>query len=408
MNAFPRLLVATEFPPNAAGGGAAVVRQMLKPWPAERLCWWSCLSERNQLFGRKVAAHHVALIPRKLYPNRRWRAPRAWLLDRFWVPWAARHLRKTLDRLQPDVVWAIPHAQAVPPLARVLPRAGIGLHVSIHDYMNDREFGARFGTPRSRRIAALADQLYASATTCDAISRPMLEDLRARTGREGLITRAGLEQEDFDNLSSEPKAQNGFIRVAYAGTIVAAEEFALVVRALGRIRGGLPRPLLLEFFGDHSPRSHDWFDANWMNDHGNLPAADLAKALQECDWGVSPMRLADANPRYNRFSLPTKFATYLAAGLPVIVVGHPESAIMKVAGQYQVGPCATDGNLEALSAQLLAALSEANPKAKYRPEIRRCALAEFDVRQMRAALYDHFRACASGKAGGTNSVMGVP
>lgn len=192
MTAFPRLLVVTEFPPNAAGGGAAVVRQMLKPWPAEQLCWWSCLPERNELFGRKVAAHHVALVPRKLYPNRRWRAQRAWLLEKFWVPWATRHLRKTVDLLQPEVVWAIPHAQAVPPMARALPRAGIGLHVSIHDYMDDWAYGARFGPPRSRRIAALADQLYAAATTCDAISQPMLEDLRARTGRDGLITRAGL------------------------------------------------------------------------------------------------------------------------------------------------------------------------------------------------------------------------
>ena len=401
MTAFPRLLVATEFPPNAPGGGAAVVRQMLKPWPAEQLCWWSCQPECNELFGRKVAAHHVALIPRKLYPNRIWRAQRAWLLEKFWVPWGARHLRKTVDLLQPDVVWAIPHAQAVPPLARVLPQAGIGLHVSIHDYMDGRDFGTLSGPLRSRRLAALADQLYAAATTCDAISRPMLEDLRIRTGRAGLITRAGLEQEDFDNLAREPKTQNSSIRVAYAGTIVAEEEFALVVRALGRIRGSLPRPLVLEFFGNHSPRSREWFDPNWMNDHGNLPAAELAKALQECDWGVSPMRLDDDDPRYNRFSLPTKFATYLAAGLPVIVVGHLESAVVKVVRQYQVGPWATDGNLEALSAQLLAALSEPNPKAKYRPEIRRCALAEFDVRQMRDALYENFRACASGKSGGT-------
>jgi glycosyltransferase involved in cell wall biosynthesis len=398
MTAFPRLLVATEFSPNAPGGGPAVVRQMLKPWPAEQLYWWSCMPERNELFGRKVTAHHVALIHGKLYPNRRWRPQRAWLLEKFWVPWAARQLRKTLADLQPDVIWAIPHAQAIPPLARVLPRAGIGLHVSIHDYMDNRGFGARFGLPRSRRFAALADQLYAAATTRDAISRPMLEDLRARTGRDGLITRAGLEQEDFDNLALEPKNQNSSIRVAYAGTIVAAEEFALVVRALGRIRERLPRPVVLEFFGDHSPRSRDWFDAAWMNDHGSLPAAELAKALQECDWGVSPMRLPDEDPRYNRFSLPTKFATYLAAGLPVIVLGHPESAVVKVARQYQVGTCATDGDLEALSAQLLAAMSEPNPKAKYRPEIRRCALAEFDVRQMRAALYDNFRVCAAGKS----------
>jgi len=72
---FPRLLVAMEAPPNTAGGSGAIIRQMLKDWPAENLFWWSCLPERNHHFGRNVAAHSVALIPRKLYPNRRWWRP---------------------------------------------------------------------------------------------------------------------------------------------------------------------------------------------------------------------------------------------------------------------------------------------------------------------------------------------
>ena len=35
-----KLLVATEFPPDAAGGGAAIVRQMLLGFPGE-VHWWS-------------------------------------------------------------------------------------------------------------------------------------------------------------------------------------------------------------------------------------------------------------------------------------------------------------------------------------------------------------------------------
>jgi hypothetical protein len=64
-----------------------------------------------------------------------------------------------------------------------------------------------------------------------------------------------------------------------------------------------------------------------------------------------------------------------------------------MASQYDVGLCATSA--ETLGTQLPAALSAANPKAKYRPEIRRCALAEFDARRMRAVLYENFQECAS-------------
>lgn len=372
-----------------------MVRQMLKNWPAEKLYWWSYLPERDQLFGREVAGHRVAIIPNKLSPNRRWIAQKSWLLEKIWVPWAARHLRQTLRTFKPEVVWAIPHAWAIPPLVRVLPASETKFHVSIHDYMDDRGFGAKFGIQRSRRIAAMAERLYAVAETRDGISRSMIEDLHSRTHREGVITRAGLDQEDFDDLARGPAPSGRAIRIGYAGSIQAVDEFALIARTLGDMRGQLPHPLTFELFGNHSQRSQSWFDPSWMSEHGNLPAAALAKALKECDWGFSPMRLTDDDPRYNHFSLPTKFVSYLAAGLPIIVVGHPESTVVKMATQYEVGICLTDGNPEVLKAKMLAALSEPNPKARYREELQRCALAEFDARQMRAVLYENLRRCAS-------------
>src|ERR1700722_20278464 len=122
MTDFPRLLVATEFPPNGSGGGAAVLRQMLKGWPVEKLYWWSCYRDRDELFGQKVAEHQVAEIPQKLYPDRRWRAQKSWLLEKFWQPCAVLHFQKTLNSVQPGAVWAIPHFWAIPPQAQALLR----------------------------------------------------------------------------------------------------------------------------------------------------------------------------------------------------------------------------------------------------------------------------------------------
>lgn len=388
---FPRLLIATEAWPNSPGGGVAIIRQMLKEWPAENLYWWGCFPEGDRIFGQKVADHRVAKIPAKLYPNRRWRAQKSWLLEQFWVPWATRHFKKTLADLKPDVVWAIPHCLAIPPLARTLPGGTMPFHVSIHDYMDIRGVVQKFGERRSRQMAEMADRLYASATTRDAICRAMVDDLRARTGADGSINRAGLEQADFDYLTITPERKEGPLRIAYAGTIIAEDTFTVFARSLAQIRGRLPQPVSLDFFGDHSYRSRDWFDASWMKEHGNLPARELSQALKECDWGVSPMKLADDDPRYNRFSLPTKFVSYLSAGLPIITIGHPESTVMKMASQYAVGLSTTNDDTEKLGKQLLESLSAPEPKKKYRGEILRCALAEFDARQMRAQLYQNFR-----------------
>ena len=393
---FPRLLVATEAWPNAPGGGAAVIRQMLKDWPAEKLFWWSCFPDGEKIFGQRVASHRVAHIPRKLYPNQRWVGQKSWLLERFWLPWATRHFKKTLADLKPDAVWVIPHCWAIPPLARTLPGGTTPFHVSIHDYMDIRGAIQKFGERRSRQMAAMTDKLYASATTRDAICRAMVDDLRARTGADGSINRAGLEQADFDFLAVTPERKDGPIRIAYAGTIIAEDTFALFAKSLAQIRGQLPQPVRLDFFGDHSYRSRSWFDAGWMKEHGNLSAPELSQALKGCGWGVSPMKLADDDPRYNRFSLPTKFVSYLAAGLPIITIGHPESTVMKMASQYAVGLSTTDGDPEALGERLLESLSEPEPKKRYRAEILRCALAEFDARSMRAGLYENFQKCAPG------------
>jgi hypothetical protein len=392
---FPRLLVAAEFPPNASGGGPAIVRQMLKDWPVERLYWWSCLPEDNQHFGQQVAEHSVARIPRRLYPHRRWCGQKSWLLKNFWTPWATRHFRKTLSRFKPDAVWVIPSGWAIPPLAQVLPSANIGFHVSIHDYADIPGAVAQLGARRSHKLAAMADQLYAAATTRDGICQPMVDDLRARTGCDGNVARAGLEQEDFDFLATPKEAPADRIRIGYAGTVQIEEVFEFFVSALQIIRERLPRPISLEFFGDHSYRTRRWFDPAWMTENGSLPALQLAGELRKCTWGFSPMALTDDDPRYNRFSFPAKFTSYLAAGLPLIVLGHPESSAVKMATAHEVGFCSTTMDLAVLSDRLLKALAEPNPGLKYRAGIRRCATAEFDARRMRAVLYECFQKCAS-------------
>jgi hypothetical protein len=139
-----------------------------------------------------------------------------------------------------------------------------------------------------------------------------------------------------------------------------------------------------------------------MQEHGNLPAPTLLAALKKCAWGFAPMGLTDDNPRYNRFSLPTKFVSYLAAGLPIITLGHPESSVVKMAKAYHVGLRVTSSDPEVLGRELLDALSDPNSWSKYGTEILRCAQTEFDARRMRKTLYDCFRQCADKNKRGGN------
>jgi hypothetical protein len=369
---------------------------MLRDWPAEQLFWWSCLPERDQTFGRRVAGQAVAHIPCKLYPNRRWCGPKSWVLEQLWTPWATRHFRRTLGQWQPDVVWVIPHGWSIPPLAGVLPGAGTGFHVTMQDYMNINSYTALYGAARSRRLAAMADGLYMRAQTRDATSHPMVADLFTRTGaRAAQMLHAGIEQEDLAWLQAPSDGRPDRIRIAHAGSIQLEGVFALFVAALRQVRPRLPQPVTLEFFGNHSYRSRPWFEAAWMNERGNLAAAELTAELRKCTWGFAPMALTDADPRYNRLSFPTKFISCLAAGLPVITLGHPESSVVKMARAYEVGVCLTSADINELTDHLAAALADPAPKARYQAQILRCARTEFDADRMRATLYAGFQTCAA-------------
>lgn len=395
LESFPSLLIATEFPPNASGGGPAVLRQMLRNWPVDRLFWWSCFPEQEARFGQRVAAHRVATITRRFYPNRKFTRVKSWLLDRCWVPSATRHFRKTLADFRPQAVWVVPHNWAIPPLVAVLPQAGTCFHLTLQDYPEMNSSIATFGRKRCRQWAQAVDKLYSAATTRDATSHPMIEDLKSRTGRDAAqMMHAGLEPEDFRFLDSGAGRPGSQIRIAYAGTIHAEPEFAFFVTALKDIASALPAPVRISLFGAHSYQSRPWFDPSWMQEHGNLPEEPLLEALRECTWGFSPMALSDDDPRYNRFSFPTKFITYLAAGLPVITLGHPQNSVVKMASTYPVGLCSTTTSRTELAQQLLTALSQPAPARIYAPGIRRCASAEFDAPQKRALLYQCLQRCS--------------
>lgn len=429
-----KLLVATDFPPDAKGGGPAVVRQMLENFPGE-IHWWS--GRKAESRGGFSVTSSKSFPPGKLMPSRKLTHLKACLMEHLWAPLAARDFRRTIERVQPDCIWVIPHDWSILPIHRVLgansqvakpktqspngksqtpnPKSEItnrqsplanrkspipSWHTTIQDYPDAHGHPAAWGRGVCERLTGSQDDLYRSATSRDATSLPMLEDLESRTAAKGAqMLHQGLEAEDFAYLdkSEIPNPNSKILKIAYAGTILVPREFQLFVEALESIRSSESEienrkskiSLELHLYGAHSYKAERWFRPDWMIEHGNLPERKLLDELRQCDWGFIPMSLEDHNPRYNRFSFPTKFITYLAAGLPVITMGHPESSVIKMAEQYRVGIRISDCRLPI--ADLATALADPQAKQKYRPEIIRCAREQFDAEKMRTRLWGAFR-----------------
>jgi len=384
----PKLLIATEFPPNASGGGPAVVRQLLKDWPSDKLAWWSCLPDDQRPPELQITIHEVAKIPRKLYPHFRWMGFKGWVLQKVWAPWAANHLRAMIRQYRPEVIWTIPNLWSIPPLAQVLPTAAVPYHITVHDYPDTRQSQKNMGQERARGFLSLVEQLYTQASSRDVISHEMATDLAAKTGCAAeQIFNAGIEPEDFAYLEQKKTIGGQTIKIAHAGTIIAEEAFIHLVQSLTRIRQRLSKPVELHLFGSHSYRERSWFASEWMIEHGNLAPEKFKVALRECQWGISAMELTDENPRYNRFSLPSKTVTYLAAGLAIISLGHKDSTIVHLARKHSLGIALEDGDLNKMDELLIEGLAEEDAWARYGKSILRCARSDFDAASMRSLLH---------------------
>jgi hypothetical protein len=414
-----KVLIATEFPPDAPGGGPAVVRQMLQGFPGE-VHWWSV---RGSVERRRLKVDGLKIVscacfpPGKLMPAKKLPKLKSWLMENFWAPLAARDLERTIREAKPDCIWAIPHDFSIFPLWRVMrsreSKAGnreTRWHVTTQDFPDVHGHGKLWGEDLVHHMARLQVEIYSRADSRDATSLPMLDELRRTSGAHGIqVLHQGLEPEDFGYLTSLQasssalhsviRQQSSAIKIAYAGTILCEPEFALFVSRLEQFRHQSSAishqssvishsPIELHLFGAHSYSSRPWFNPDWMVEHGNLAGRELVHVLRNCDWGFIPMALDDHDPRYNRFSFPTKFITYLAAGLPPITMGHPESSVMKMATAYNVG--VTIPNAAPSLDEFAEALFAPNAKAKHLPEILRCAREQFDAAKMRERLWEAF------------------
>ncbi len=385
-NRFPKLLMVTAFSPAPLSGGA-LLRQLLRGFPSANLHWWTAAPEAAAEQDPDGPRIHVCPLPRRLTPYRRFTRLKSWLVERLWLPKAARHLRQTAAEVQPGTIWCQMTGWGIPVFHRAQLTGRYRTHVSLWDYHNSQMHHRFLGTPRALRFTRLSETLLREATSCDAISHPMKADLEARIGRSDLcLVHSGFEPQQLERLAAERPEAPSQIRIAYAGSIIAPDTFALFLRALEAVRASLGRPLRLDFFSK-SFRGEPWFNPEWMTDHGFLEEERFEETLRECSWGFAPMNLDDADAAYNRYSFPNKFGTYLAAGLPLVVLAHRESSAARMFRDYPAGVCSDTLDLETLSAFLRQALREPNPKGRHRAEILRCARTEFDAAEIRRRLW---------------------
>jgi hypothetical protein len=235
------------------------------------------------------------------------------------------------------------------------------------------------------------EDLYQQANSTDATSLPMLDYLKKRTGKTGVqMLHEGLEKTELkllELLVKKPRREKT-LRLAFVGTILVEKEFNLFVNYL-RLMRDQNIQMTLEFWSAHSYAKADWFENDWMIQHGHIPRHLLTKEISNCDFGVICMPLDSDSARYSYYSFPTKFITYISSGITPIILGSRQSAVMQMAESYDIGIRLISENKDEHLGILKEGFSDPENGMQLR-NIRNCALQHFDADKMRATLWSCF------------------
>ena len=388
---FPKILVATSFPPDAPGGSPWLLYQLLRGVPPDRVSWWSSSGEAPPHSVERVGHFKSGQLPPRLMPHRRFTQIKAFLLEQLWVPLAARRLRAYIKAEKPDLLWILGYSWSIPVLHQAVRGLGVPWHITVHDLADSNGLVTSLGANRALRFQRMVDDLYAGAVSRDVYMQETGDEMERTTGKKAdLIIRCGAEPEEIESIRTKTfPPQNDKIQIGYPGTIIAEDTFARFIAALQLIRSELP--VEVNLFGVHSYRNRPWFDDSLIVEHGYLSEQEFDRRYLNCNWGLTIMELDDSNPRYSRFTFPCKFTRSLAAGLPIIAIGHPECTLAQLASRYKLGPVITTSETPEIANALRKAFQQHQQSSQLRNELLRCLNSEFNAEVNRINLHQLFR-----------------
>jgi glycosyltransferase involved in cell wall biosynthesis len=118
----------------------------------------------------------------------------------------------------------------------------------------------------------------------------------------------------------QPPAAAGELRLMHHGSIVHRHGVDLLVEAVARLRGKIPK-VSLDIFGSRTSFLDEVLETakrlgvdDIVHYHGPKTQAEIATAIRECHLGVVPNRFS----AFTNINFPTRLFEYLAMGRPVI------------------------------------------------------------------------------------------
>jgi hypothetical protein len=266
------------------------------------------------------------------------------LLERRLDGYLAR-VTRYIERKRPEAMLFVLNSHELILLAaRLAPSTPIPLIAMVWD-VPERFFLRPFRhlSQRHTRIVMRAfDEVMRAAKYVIGVSRGMEEYLREHGATQTLhVPPASAPPIDESELEEIQRTRSSStISIVFAGTMHSVREWNAFLRAVDAWNGRGHAPgITVDCLGYARPRNAE--RRRYVRDFGQLPPRDAFRVVARSHIAYLPFPMEPALSLDVRTSFPSKLATYVAAGIPVLYHGPAESTVGQFLEDYYVGKTCT-------------------------------------------------------------------
>ena len=313
------LILVTDYPPDADGGGAVILRSLLGPEERPRVLWLS----------PSPSAH----APATLRAGSSGRGRRSAILDQtiYARALADEVLAVARDR-QARAFWVVLHGSGVA-IARRLAEAGrLPVHATVHDdpaYAN--ALRSRRYLPLVPLIARDFARAIRGADSVDVIGTSMADHYRRKFGIEPSVVHRALPG-PVEPGPAFDKARHG-LRAGVLGSTYSYGPLPILARAVEAASRTLGVPGRITVLGrGHGERLRaEMAGRVEVEVLGHVEEAEAVERLRRCFALYLNYPFGPLDGALRRYSFPTKLGTYALAARPILIHAPADSSIVPLA-----------------------------------------------------------------------------
>ena len=310
------LILITDYPPDAQGGGAVILRSLLGPEDRRDVLWLSPSPSSD--------------APATLRSGSSGRGRRSLGLDQtIYAKALADEVLAIARGRDARGFWVVLHGSGVAIASRLAKAGTLPIHATVHDdpaYAN--ALRSRRYLPLVPLIARDFARAIRGATSVDVIGQGMADHYRRKYGVDSKIVHRALPG-PVEAGPTYDKARHG-LRVGVLGSTYSYGQLPILARAVESAARTLGVPGRVLVVG----RSHGERLKGEVGDRvevevlGHIEEAEAVPRLHDCFALYLNYPFGPLDAALRRLSFPTKLGTYALAARPILIHAPGDSSVM--------------------------------------------------------------------------------